>query len=663
MRTWRSRSRIADTCSRPGGSSYKARRTSSCSTRTCERPTLAVEAATLAERCRHRFRIFERQIYINSCSQVALSDSVRTAYEQCVDDWDEKGAAWEYWVERQEAARSACADLVNAGPDEIAVTTSLSAGVSALASGLRFARRSKVVLTDWEFPTIGQIWHAQESRGARVAHVAAAPDGTIPLDHFERVIDDDAVIVSITHVCYRNGGMIDVPAVVQLAHERGALVLLDAFQSVGSLPVDVQELGVDFLGAGVLKYLLGSAGLGFFYCRRDLVGRVWPTQTGWFADENIFAMDHTDYSPAATAARFQSGTPPVPSIYAGIAGIRLMQEIGIAENRGHALQGEPGLTLNSLGGAPPFRARTVVLRSSGNGDAGQSSPPSHPTHGSNRRLRDHGADLDGLARRHPQRRHRRQSLRPTLGRERGRTLVPATRRAARSEAFGARGGREVVAAHFGGPVRARLRALRAQHEVGAAACRAAEPCRAAAARRPAAHPRGSSDVSRAPGVRASVDRRRAARRPSRRSLARGCPAAASTAPDAGGAAAADRAAAAGRADGSHRTAADERLRLGSHDFRGRPDGCQGARLRGRCRHAPRSRFLLRPCGQPRLDRARHADRLRCARVWARLRRRDLAAASLRDDLLRARCGRRRDRGRVHDPARSGLAVRHGLEAR
>src|SRR5204863_77178 len=173
-------------------------------------------------------------------------------------------------VERGDAARAAIAGLVNAAPDEVAVTTSLSAGVSALASGLRFARRSKVVLTDWEFPTIGQIWHAQESRGARVAHVEATPDGTIPLEHFEQVIDDDTLVVSITHVCYRNGAMIDVPAVVELAHERGALVLLDAFQSVGSLPVDVRELDVDFLGAGVLKYLPGSAGLGFFHCRRQL---------------------------------------------------------------------------------------------------------------------------------------------------------------------------------------------------------------------------------------------------------------------------------------------------------------------------------------------------------------------------------------------------------
>jgi selenocysteine lyase/cysteine desulfurase len=299
--------------------------------------TPPLQAGTLPDRIRHRFPIFKERLYINSCSQGALSDAVRGAYEQYLADWDEKGAPWEYWVERQEAARAAFAGLVNADADEVAVTTSLSAGVSALASGLRFARRSKVVLTDWEFPTIGQIWHAQESRGARVSHVRAATDGTLPLEHFEEVIDDDTLLVSITHVCYRNGAKIDVPKVVELAHERGALVLLDAFQAIGSLPVDVRELDVDFLGAGVLKYLLGSAGLGFFYCRRDLVERVWPTQTGWFADENIFAMDHTDYSPARTAARFQSGTPPVPSIYAGIAGMQLMQEIGIAETREHVL--------------------------------------------------------------------------------------------------------------------------------------------------------------------------------------------------------------------------------------------------------------------------------------------------------------------------------------
>src|SRR5262249_285580 len=167
MRTWRSRSPTAVMCSRPGGSSSRGRRTNCSSTRICERPTLAVEAASLASTCRPRFPVFESRSYMKAWSEGGVSDAVRASYEQYLADWDEYGAPWEYWVERQEAARAAFARLVNADPDEVAVTTSLSAGVSALASGLRFTRRSKGVLTDWEFPTIGQIWHAPEARGRR----------------------------------------------------------------------------------------------------------------------------------------------------------------------------------------------------------------------------------------------------------------------------------------------------------------------------------------------------------------------------------------------------------------------------------------------------------------------------------------------------------------
>jgi selenocysteine lyase/cysteine desulfurase len=312
----------------------------------------------LPDRCRSRFPIFERLVYVNSCSQGALSDDVRAAYDAYLRDWDEHGAPWEYWVERAETARGAFARLVNATPDEIAVTTSLSAGVSALASGLRYARRSKLVLTDLEFPTVGQIWHAQEARGARVVHVRPNESGIVPLDEFARVIDDDTLLVSITHVSYRTGAMVDVPGVVRLAREAGALVLLDAYQTIGSLPIDVRELDVDFLAAGVLKYLLGSAGLGFLYCRRELVERLWPTTTGWFADRDIFAMDHRDYSPSPTARRFESGTPPIPAIYAGLAGVELMEEIGIAETRAHVQD----LNHRLLEGLDELRASVVTPR-------------------------------------------------------------------------------------------------------------------------------------------------------------------------------------------------------------------------------------------------------------------------------------------------------------
>jgi selenocysteine lyase/cysteine desulfurase len=313
----------------------------------------------LPDRIRHRFPIFERRVYINSCSQGALSDAVRAAYDRFLADWDEYGAPWDYWVEQLRGARAAFAGLVHASPEEIAVTTSVSAGVSALASGLRFDRgRSKVVLSDFEFPTIGQIWHAQEARGARVVHVHEAGDATIPLEHFDRAIDEETLLVALTHVCFRNGSRIDAEGVTQLARERGALVLLDAYQTVGSLPVDVRTLDVDFMSAGVLKYLLGSAGLGFLYCRRELVEQIEPTATGWFADRNIFEMDIHDYSPSPTASRFESGTPPIPAIYAGIAGIELMQEIGIEETEAHVRR----LNAQLLEGIDELGGRVVTPR-------------------------------------------------------------------------------------------------------------------------------------------------------------------------------------------------------------------------------------------------------------------------------------------------------------
>jgi selenocysteine lyase/cysteine desulfurase len=329
---------------------------------------LAVDLSALPARCRHRFPIFEHRVYINSCSQGALSDAVRASYEQYLADWDEHGAPWEYWVERSEAARATFARLIGADADEVAVTTAESPAVSALASALRFDDgRSKVVISDFEFPTIGQIWHAQESRGCEVVHVPAS-GAEIPVEAFDAAIDEQTKLVSITAVCYRNGARLDVEAITELAHSRGALVLLDAYQAMGSYPIDVRALGVDFLGAGVLKYLLGSAGLGFFYARRELVPTLWPTQTGWFADRDIFAMDIEDYSPSDTARRFESGTPPIPSIYAGIAGMELMEEIGIAETREHvnALNDQLVEAVAELGGrvvTPEQRGALICIAS------------------------------------------------------------------------------------------------------------------------------------------------------------------------------------------------------------------------------------------------------------------------------------------------------------
>ena len=284
---------------------------------------------------RDRFPILQKKVYLNSCSQGALSIEVKQAYETYLNDWDEKGSPWEVWVERGEAARQAFAGLINAEPNEVAVCTSVSAGVSALASALDFTgERNKVVISDFEFPTIGQIWHAQEGRGAKVVHVPAAGN-IIPTERFAEAIDERTKIVSITHVCFRNGSRLDVPAIIELAHRQGALVLLDSYQALGTFPIDVKALNVDFLAGGTLKYLLASSGLAYLYVRKDLIPNLQPTNIGWFSQANIFAMDIYANTPSPTARRFEAGSPPVPNIYAGVAGIKLIQSIGLEKIEAH----------------------------------------------------------------------------------------------------------------------------------------------------------------------------------------------------------------------------------------------------------------------------------------------------------------------------------------
>jgi selenocysteine lyase/cysteine desulfurase len=293
---------------------------------------VASPAATdLPGRVRHRFPILARRVYVDSCSQGALSDSVRDAYEEYLRSWEEEGSPWERWVERAEEARVAFARLIGGRADEVAVTTSLSQGVDALLSGLRFADgRDTIVVTDFEFPTVGQIAHAQELLGRRVVHVPA-DGGELHAERFATAVDERTALVCVTAVCYRNGARTDVGEVVRIARERGALVLLDAYQAAGTSPLDVRALGVDFLAAGCVKYLLGSAGLAFLWCREELVAAITPTVTGWFADEDVFAMDVHDYSPAPTARRFEAGTPPIPAAYAGVAGMGVVEEMGVAE--------------------------------------------------------------------------------------------------------------------------------------------------------------------------------------------------------------------------------------------------------------------------------------------------------------------------------------------
>jgi selenocysteine lyase/cysteine desulfurase len=296
---------------------------------------MAVGTSRVGAAIRGEFPIFAHTTYLNSCSQGALSHRVRQAYEEYLDGWDENGAEWAHWVGRAEAARRTFARLLHADSTELAVTTSVTQGVSGVVSALDLAARPRIVISEYEFPTVGQIAHAQELRGAEVVHVRPEADGSIPPERFAEAIDERTSLVCCTTISYRTGHRHDVAEIAKLAHDAGALCLADSYQAVGAIDFDAHALGVDFVTGGTVKYLLASSGLGFLYVRSGLLPELLPTQTGWFADEDIFQMDISDYSPAVDARRFDAGTPPVPNIYGGLAGMSIVEEAGTEAIEAH----------------------------------------------------------------------------------------------------------------------------------------------------------------------------------------------------------------------------------------------------------------------------------------------------------------------------------------
>jgi len=283
---------------------------------------------------RSHFKILQHKIYLNTCSQGALSDAVESGLQDYIASWHEQGSPWELWVERYEAARTAFANFINATPDEVSIVTSVSAGINSVASALSFHERKKVVMGEFEFPTMGHVWLGQRARGAEVQFAKAEGNG-IPATNYEKMVDGDTCIVPLTHVCFKNGFRSDVKAITQIAHRSGALVMLDDYQDCGSRPVDVKAMDLDFYLTGTLKYLLGPSGLAFMYVRKELIPTLAPTLTGWFAQANPFTYNPQHFELSPTARRFESGTPSVPIVYGAVPGFQMLREIGMENVASH----------------------------------------------------------------------------------------------------------------------------------------------------------------------------------------------------------------------------------------------------------------------------------------------------------------------------------------
>lgn len=276
------------------------------------------------------FPTLSETIHLSSCSQSAISHPVKESIESYLSSWTNNGMDWEGWMTKVYEAKVAFAELINASPDEIAVLSSVSDAASSFANALDFSgKRNKVVTTDIDFPCIGHVWLSQQRRGASVTFLPET-NHSIFLEQYEQNIDETTLVTSIPHVSYYNGFIQDIKAISSIAHSCGSLLFVDAYQSAGSVPIDVKEMGIDALATGTQKYLLGIPGIAFLYVNKNLADTLQPSTTGWFSRVNPFAFDHKLLDYADGTRRFDTGTPMMINAYAAHAGISLLNEIGVS---------------------------------------------------------------------------------------------------------------------------------------------------------------------------------------------------------------------------------------------------------------------------------------------------------------------------------------------
>lgn len=224
--------------------------------------------------------------------------------------------------------------LMNASPGSVSVHQNVTLCQAIVASCFDFSgRRNKVVYSDLNFPSVMYFWEAQQRRGARV-HMVKTDDGIhVPVERMLDAIDEETLLVPISHVIFRSAYLQDAKAIIEKAHRVGAHVILDTFQSLGTVPVDVQALNVDFTTGGVLKWLCGGPGVAYLYVRPDLGARLEPTITGWFAHQEPFGFQVGRNRYTDPPYRFMNGTTHIPALHACQPGLQIIREVGVERIR------------------------------------------------------------------------------------------------------------------------------------------------------------------------------------------------------------------------------------------------------------------------------------------------------------------------------------------
>jgi len=287
-------------------------------------------------RFRPEFPILEHTNYLISNSLGAMPRAVEDSFREYTEIWSTRGVrAWEekWWAMAFDIG-NLIGELMNAPKDSVALHTNVTQCQAVVASCFDFSGpRNKVVYSNLNFPSVMYFWEAQRSRGARVEMIESDDGITVPTERLLKAIDEQTILVPISHVIFRSSYINDAKAIIERAHQVGAHVVLDTFQSLGAVPVDVQALNTDFACGGVLKWLCGGAGTAYLYVRPDLGRKLQPTLTGWFAHEDSFAFETGPIRYAEPPLRFMNGTTNIPGFYATKPGLEIIRRAGIANIR------------------------------------------------------------------------------------------------------------------------------------------------------------------------------------------------------------------------------------------------------------------------------------------------------------------------------------------
>ena len=293
---------------------------------------------------RSEFPILERAVYLISHSLGAMPRATFDRLHEYADIWATRGVrAWaEGWWDMPVTIGNEIASIIGGDKNTVVMHQNVSICQSLILSCLlpltHNPKRNKIVCEELNFPSVMYVYEAHaRAHNLRIETVKSDDGITISLDRMLAAIDDETLLVPISHVLFKSAFLQDAKAITERAHEVGALVVLDTYQSAGTVPFSVKELNVDFATGGSVKWLCGGPGAGYLYVRPDLIETLQPKTTGWMAHEHPFAFEsEMHYAPNIT--RFLHGSPAIPALYAAESGYQIINEIGVAAIREKSLR-------------------------------------------------------------------------------------------------------------------------------------------------------------------------------------------------------------------------------------------------------------------------------------------------------------------------------------